>query len=313
MNNIEYDLERELGDELKVNVVLKDLVSIGVGGVADFFYEAKSIENLVHAVSYAYKLKIPYFVIGSGTNVIPSDAGFPGLVIKNSSSNIVFANDSSQVIADSGVKIASLVNLAASRGLGGLEFLFGVPGTIGGAVYGNAGAFGYEISDFVKSLTLLLPKDEEMIMAKHSSAWMNFSYRKSNLKTDNFSKDSKPIILTVRLQLVQRRRDEIVNMIQENLKLKKGKQPLSERSSGSFFKNIGLESELSAGYLLDQSGVKKLKVGGAAFSKKHANFLVNSKNATALDIRMLADKAKKAVKEKFGKDLEEEIEYIGRW
>ena len=313
MDDKEKKISLEFGDRLKNNVVLRDHVSMKVGGVADYFLTAETIEDLVHAVSFSYKIGLPYFVLGGGYNVIPSDLGFPGLVIHNKSSNIVFANDSSQVIADSGVNLATLINLAAGRDLGGLEFLFGVPGTVGGAIYGNAGAFGSEIGVFVKSLTILMPKEGQMVVVKHSANWMNFSYRKSILKKEYAANDFKPVILTARLQLVQRRRDEITKVIRENLRLKKINQPLEEHSSGSFFMNPGLGREMSAGFLLDQAGAKRIKVGGASFSKKHANFLINSKNATANDVRLLANQAKDLVENKFDVRLKEEIEYIGTW
>lgn len=313
MEDIEDILHKEFGDRLKRNEVLRDHVSLKVGGVADYFFEAKNIEDLVHAVSTAYKSKIPYFILGGGYNIVPSDAGFPGFVIKNSSSNIVFSPDFSTVIVDSGVNLGRLINLAAGRDLGGLEFLFGIPSTVGGAIYGNAGAFKYEISDFVKSVTLLVPRGDKMMVVKHDPAWMNFSYRSSKLKSGFSEEKFKPVILTATLQLVQRRKDEILRMMRENIHAKKTSQPLDERSAGSFFKNAGTNKEMAAGYLLDQSGCKKLRVGGAEFSRKHANFLINKKNATASDIRSLASKAKDAVNSKYNIDLQEEVEYIGKW
>ncbi|MCL5410880.1 MAG: UDP-N-acetylmuramate dehydrogenase [Patescibacteria group bacterium] len=314
MSDIENTLEKELGEDLKKNVCLRDFVSIGVGGVADFFYVAKNIDQLAKCIMLAHELKVPYFVLGGGYNVIPSDSGFPGIVIKNESNNVAFSGDNSQVIVDSGVSIGKLINLAASRDLGGLEFLFGVPGTVGGAVYGNAGAFGYEIGDFVKSVILLLPKeDKTTIVVNKPCEWFNFAYRSSKLKTDFNSEKFKPIILTVKLQLVRRRKDEILGLMQQNMAKKKDSQPLNEKSAGSFFKNPDTNSETTAGYLLDKSGAKKLKMGGAAFSKQHANFLVNRKNASASDVRKLAEKAKDSVKDRFNVDLEEEVEYIGKW
>lgn len=317
MDEAEKNLIKELDDgNLKLNFSLKNEVSIKVGGPADYFYEANRIDDLVKAVSSAYKYKKPYFILGGGYNIVPSDSGFPGLIIKNNTSNIAFSDDNSQVIVDSGVNLGKLINLAASRGLGGLEFLFGVPGTIGGAVYGNAGAFNYEISDFVKSIILLRPANGEMKVVKRGKEWMNFSYRSSHLKEENaLEKDKfKPVILTVKLQLVKRRRDEILDLMQTNLKQKKQGQPLDEISAGSFFKNPGpTEKNQSAGYLLDSCGAKKLRIGGAGFSKKHANFLINRKNATASDIRRLAEKAKNIVFDKSKINLEEEIEYIGKW
>jgi UDP-N-acetylmuramate dehydrogenase len=309
--NTEKILEEELGEKLIKNHPVKEYVSLRVGGVADYFYTADDIAELTHAVSLARRLHLPYFVLGGGYNVVPSDSGFQGLVIRNRSSNIVFSPDFSTVIVDSGMGLGKLINLAAGRDLGGLEFLFGVPGTVGGAIYGNAGAFGYEIGDFVKSVTLLVPKDDKMVIVRHTAEGMHFSYRSSKLK-EKLTGD-KPVILTATIQLVQRRKDEILRMMQENIALKKKSQPLDEVSAGSFFKNIGLGRDNAAGYLLESAGAKRLRIGDAAFSKKHANFLVNKKNATATDIKTLAETAKGLVKEKFNKDIDEEIEYIGRW
>lgn len=311
MEEIGLELARELGGELKQNEPLKNFTSLKVGGVADFFYVAKTIDDLIKAVISAQNLKLSYFILGGGYNIVPSDSGFAGLVIKNETANIAFSGDTSQVIVDSGVRLGNLINLAASRDLGGLEFLFGVPGTVGGAVYGNAGAFSYEIGDFVKSLVLLVPKDEKMAIVKRSSSWMNFSYRSTKLKEEYKSEKLKPVILTITLQLVKRRRDEILDLMQANLRKKKVDQPLDETSAGSYFMNP--EDNRSAGLLLDKVGAKKMKIGGASFSKKHANFLINKKNATASDIRKLAEKAKNEVTSKFGIDLREEVEYIGRW
>ncbi len=313
MNDLDAELRKILGEELQQNVILRDFVSMKVGGVADYFYVAQDIGNLTLAVSAAIKLKIPYFILGGGYNVIPSDLGFPGLVIKNECSNIAFSPDFSTVIADSGVNLGRLINQAAGHDLGGLEFLFGVPSTVGGAVYGNAGAYGHAIGDFVRSVTLLMPKDGTVVIVKHTPDWMKFSYRSSALKSEYKKEKYKPVILTVTLQLVQRRKDEILRMMQENLGTKKQNQPLAEKSAGSFFKNPGDGLEKSAGYLLEHAGAKRIRQGGAAFSKKHANFLINRKNATASDVHDLAEKAKKIVKEKFDCDLEEEIEYIGKW
>lgn len=312
-DEIEHELRKILGEELKQNVVLRDFVSIKVGGVADYFYTASDIGSLTLAVSAAIKLKIPYFILGGGYNVIPSDLGFPGLVIRNLSSNIAFSPDFSTVISDSGVNLGRLINQAAGHDLGGLEFLFGVPATVGGAVYGNAGAFGHATGDFVRSVTLLVEKEGSAVIVKHSPEWMDFSYRSSSLKVNFKGSKHKPVILTVTLQLVQRRKDEILRMMQTNSEMKKQSQPLGEKSAGSFFKNPGDGPEKSAGYLLDKAGVKRMRIGGAAFSKKHANFLINRKNATATDVFNLAEKAKEAVKNKFNLDLEEEVEYIGKW
>jgi len=306
-------LKKQIGPETEDNVLLRNFVSLKAGGVADYFYVAKNISDLSLAVSVAYKHKLPYFVLGGGYNVLPSDSGFPGLVIKNECSNIVFSSESSTAIVDSGVHLGKLINLAAGRDLGGLEFLFGVPGTIGGAIYGNAGAFNHEISDFVRSVTVLVPSSDGLKILKCDPKWMNFSYRKSKLKSDMWDSNFRPVILTATIQLVQRRKDEILRLMQEHLSEKKRVQPLGEISAGSFFMNSNEGKGGAAGYMLDKVGAKNLRVGGAAFSKKHANFLINKKNASATDIKNLALKAKELVKDKFDITLNEEVEYIGRW
>jgi UDP-N-acetylmuramate dehydrogenase len=311
MSNTRDVLISELGIGLLENVPLSEHVSLKVGGRAEFYYVAKDIASLTNAVSVSYKNDIPFFVLGGGYNIVPSDSGFDGLVIRNMSNNIVFSPQASTVIVDSGISIAALINMAAGRDLGGLEFLFGVPGTLGGAIYGNAGAFGYEISDFLKSVTLLTEKDGKLVITKHDNNWMNFSYRSSKLK--NSKNGFRPVILTATLQLVQRRKDEILRQMQANLNLKKDSQPLTEISAGSFFRNAGVGREMAAGYLLEQVGAKRFSEGGAAFSQKHANFLINKKKATAANIRTLADRAKEAVNERFGVNLKEEIEYMGKW
>ena len=316
MLNIE-ELKANLGDKLEENVLLRDFTSMGVGGVADFFYRAQKVDDLVGAVSYLSKNQIPYFILGGGYNIIVSDMGFPGVVIKNEVKDIVFSGDSTEVIVGSGVEISRLLMDSASRDFGGLEFMFGIPGTIGGSVYGNAGAFGHSIGDFVKSATILIPggEDREAKIVRHTGKWFEFGNRTSKLK--ELSKlhpfDDKPIILSVKLQLCQSRKDVILRKMQENMKVKNNSQPLGVKSAGCFFRNPGVGREQAAGFLLDRSGAKRFKVGDAIVSKAHANFVVNKNKATADDIRRLAGQMKDAVRAEFRTVLEEEIEYIGRW
>ena len=308
--NTEAELRKTLGDGLKLNEPLRDHSSIHVGGVADFFYEAHEVADLARACSAAYEIDLPFLVLGGGYNIIPSEAGFPGLIILNKTDNVIFSLDSSTVIVDSGVSLGRLINLAAGRDCGGLEFLAGVPGTVGGAIYGNAGATEQAIGDYVKSVTLLIPENGKMVAVKKDKNYMNFSYRTTYLKSNFKESIYKPVILTATIQLVQRRKDEIMRMLRNNIAKKMERQPVREFSAGSFFKN---PKDQAAGSLLEKAGVKKMKVGDATFSGKHANFLINKKNASANDIRTLAEKAKEAVREKFDVNLEEEVEYIGKW
>ena len=311
------ELKENFGDKLEENILLRDFTSMGVGGVADYFFRAQRVDELVGIVSYCSKNQVPYFILGGGYNLVISDMGFPGVVIKNEVKDIVFSGDSAEVIVGSGVEIARLLMDSASRDLGGLEFMFGIPGTIGGAVYGNAGAFGHAIGDFVKSVTLLIPGSEsrETKIVRHSGKWCMFGNRTSRLK--EFSRthplESKPVILSIKLQLAQSKKEVILRKMQDNVKIKRSSQPLGEKSAGSFFKNPGIGKEQSAGFLLEKSGAKRFHVGDAVVSKVHANFVINRNKATAEDIRRLAGQMKDAVRAEFRTDLEEEIEYVGKW
>jgi len=311
------DFRGQFGSKIEENVLLRDFTSIGVGGVDDYFYRAEKIEEMVVLLSYLSRKEIPYFVLGGGYNIVVSDLGFPGVVIKNELRDIVFSGDRAEVIVGSGVDISRLLMDAASRDLGGLEFLIGIPGTIGGAIYGNAGAFGHAIGDFTKSVTILIPgrKNREARIVRHTQKWLEFANRTSRLK--EFSRvhpsENKPVILSARLQLARSKKEVILHKMQEDLQIKRRAQPLEAKSAGCFFKNPGPQKEQSAGFLLDQSGAKKLRIGDAIVSKKHANFILNRGRATAEDIRRLASQMKDLVRAKFRADLEEEVEYVGKW
>jgi UDP-N-acetylmuramate dehydrogenase len=313
----EQQLKELLGEELKSNVILRDYTSMKVGGVADFFYEARTVDELVKGVSAALTVGIPYFILAGGYNVVISDIGYPGLVIRNLTSGLVFLPGTAELIADGGLSLPKLISESASRDLGGLEYLFGVPGTVGGAVYGNAGALEHSIGESVRFVTLLIPnpKTRDYRIVKYKADWFDFSYRLSKLKEHAaiYPDAPRPVILTVKLQLAKGKSEIILDRMRKNLALKKSKQPVGEYNSGSFFMNPGNVKEQSAGFLLDQVGAKKMKIGKAAVSKKHANFIVNKGNAKAEDIRRLAEQLKIKVRDEYRVNLKEEIEYVGRW
>lgn len=311
------------------HVVIRNFTSLRVGGVADYFLEAKTVEELIQAVRAAVKLKIPYFILGGGSNIIFSDYGYPGLIIKNATSNIAIMKEKSQVIADSGVLLGRLIMECVSHDLAGLEFLYGVPGTVGGALYGNAGSFGKAIGDYLKNITLLKIdlKDGIPKIVQFDASWMVFDYRKSKLKT--LKSKWKPVILSARFQFSQNQKEEIMRKLNTYKNQRWQSQPLG-LSAGCIFKNpipkelkditgLGtkgmpeLPKERRAGYLLDSAGAKKMKIGGAEVSSKHANFILNIDNAQATDIRMLIEEMREKVRQKFSLTLEEEIEYIGQW
>lgn len=323
MNKIKI-LTDALKDGLKEHEVMRNHTTMRVGGVADFYFEAKTVDDLVKAVKVAIKTDTPYFIIGGGSNIIFSDFGYPGLVIKNSTSNIAFMNEKSQAIVDAGVPLISFILSATSHNLSGLEFLYGVPGTVGGSIYGNAGAYGQAIGDFVKYVTVLMPSGE---IVQQEAKWMEFGYRESILKKETGSR--KPVILSCRIQLAQNRQGEIMRRINSYKEKRWQTQPVG-MSAGCIFRNPipkelenvtgrgskgmpDLPKERRAGYILDKSGAKKLKVGNAKVSSKHANFIINESAAKAQEIRQLIELMRSAVKEKFDVDLREEVEFVGQW
>jgi len=312
-------LKQILGKNLKEHVVLRDYTTMKVGGVADYFYIAKTVEEIIQAVMAAKKLKIPYEILGGGSNVIVSDFGFGGLIILNRSSNLAVLLDKAQIIVDSGVSLSRLITEAANHSLAGLEPLFGIPGTVGGAIYGNAGAYGLEISQLVKNITVLSSQGK---IARYSAKWLEPEYRSTKLKTLKKERQNVPIILSARLQLFPNKKEEILRKLAYYKKLKEEKQPCGQCSAGSIFKNpqfqkdkrsIKQQKEMSAGYILEKIGAKRMRIGDAQVSKKHANFIINKNKARALDIRALIDELRDKVREKRGIVLEEEIEYIGQW
>ncbi|OGD57047.1 UDP-N-acetylenolpyruvoylglucosamine reductase [Candidatus Berkelbacteria bacterium RBG_13_40_8] len=340
--NKEKILINNLKEGLREHEIMRNHTTLRVGGVADFYYEAKTIDDLIKAIKISQKANIPYFVLGDGSNILFSDYGFPGLIIKNLTSNIAFMNEKSQVIVDSGMPLARLILESTSRNLSGIEFLYGVPGTVGGAVYGDAGAFGQAIGDFVKYVTLFLPyeksklehieikenqKSKDPRIVQFTRDWMGFSYRSSKIKrTESLQ---KPIILSVIFQLAQSRQEEIMR----RLNMYKEKRIISQpwgQSAGCVFRNPipaelknvtgagsvnmpELPKERTAGFMLERAGAKKLRVGSAKVSPKHANFVLNTNGATAQEIRKLIEQMRSVVREKFDINLEEEIEYVGQW
>jgi len=327
-----YKKITEILPDIKEHVVMRDYNTFHVGGVADYFYESRSSGDLVRVVRLALEHQIPYFILGNGSNVLFSDYGIPGIVIKNSSANIAVMKEKSQIITDSGVMLSRVIIEAAENDLSGLEFLYGIPGTIGGALYGNAGAWGHSIGDYVKNITLLIidPKDDipqRMQIVQYDHSWMNFGYRTSKLK--KIKSKTKPVILSVKLQLAQNQKEDIMRKLNHFKEERFKTQPMGI-SAGCIFKNPipqelknitgrgtlcmpELPKERRAGFMLEKAGTKKMRVGDAEVSNIHANFIINKANAKASDIRTLIEEMREKVSQKYNITLEEEIEYIGQW
>jgi len=267
------------------------------GGPADVLVEVHAAKELIAAVCCAHATHQPVTVLGFGANVLVSDAGIRGLVVLNRAERLVFRGPS--VDADSGTNLALLAKKAAVKGVGGLEFLVGIPGTVGAAVYGNAGTGSTWISKIVEDVQIL---KQDGSLVSLSPEEMDFSYRHSRVKS------TSEIIVSVRLKGFSAFEKQILKRMDEFMLLRKN-QP-GGSSTGSVFKNpVGDH----AGRLIEAAGLKGYQIGGAEISAMHANFILNKGGASASDIRRLIEFAKFKVYEKFSVSLKEEIQYLGDW
>lgn len=300
VDSVARKLVSESKMSIQENVVLAKHTTYKIGGHADYFVSAKSAEDIINAIAFANKIKIPFVVISGGSNVLVSDAGFRGLVIKNNITDISINSETGVVQAGSGASTTFLSHLCKDEGLFGFEFGIAFPGKIGGAIFGNAGCFGKEIKDILARVQVL--KDGKIVWMKNREC--EFTYRGSI-----FKKHRDWVIIKAEFKLkkgdpvnIQARMDEMV----QNKKLA---QPLGELAVGSVFKNH--KTGECAWKLIDGAGFRGFKLGGAQVSEKHTNFILNADGATASDIKELILKIKFSVKEKFGVELEEEIQYVG--
>ena len=311
------------------NVSLKNYTTFKIGGRAKYFFTAKTKEDLFCAITAAKKLKLPFFVLGGGSNLLVSDKGYNGLIINFQFPSLclqkrrgrrnaflrppkrrgrrnaflrppIFNFQKNKIIVGAGTRLGELVNASAERRLTGLEWAVGIPGTVGGAVFGNAGAFQKSMKDIVKEVEVLDVKDLRFKIYDFKKC--KFGYRNSI-----FKHKKNLIILSVVLKLKKEKKSEIKKKIKEYLNYKKERQPLDYPSAGSIFKN---PSGFSAGELIEKCGLKGKRIGGAQISEKHANFIVNLGNARAKDVKKLINLIKKEVKKKFGASLDEEIQYL---
>lgn len=285
----------------KENILLDELMSkhtsFKVGGKADFFIKAYFIEEIKSVLKIAKDNNIPLFVIGNGTNLLFKDEGYRGIVLQIKLEDIKI--DENEVTVQSGVKNAVLSNKLLDNSLSGFEFASGIPGTIGGAIKMNAGAYGKEIKDIVKEVTYL---DFDGNVHTISNEECEFSYRHSRFLNE------KAIILEVKFHFEKGNKQEIKDIISELLKQRKEKQPLEYPNAGSTFKRG--ENYITA-KLIDECGLKGYTIGGAQVSEKHAGFLINKENASAKDILDLIEYVQKVVKEKTKEDIKLEVEIVG--
>ena len=298
-------IEEKVGRPPETEVDLRNHSNFRIGGPADFFFKAATFEELRAVIAIARESGFRYYVIGGGFNLLFDDAGFRGLIIQNSCQGLHVDPDLFRVTALGGTPLTDLTGLCRERGLEGLEFLAGIPGTVGGAVYGNAGAFGRSIGEFLEKALLMAPTGEECRVALPGD--FEFSYRHSRLKT------TRDIILEATFRLKSGDRAGSGTCMDAYLALRAERHPTLEMAyAGSYFKNPQAPdgSRMAAGKLLEQVGAKELAIGGAAVFHGHGNFLYNRGGATAADIRALAAVLKSRVKDRFGLDLEEEVIFL---
>ena len=295
-------------DQFQLDVNLARYTSARVGGPAEMFITANNALELQTAVELAYAQRIPYFILGGGSNILVSGAGMQGLVIMNRAREVSFRHTGAGVVctAESGMNLSSLARQCIAKGLGGLEWAIGIPGTIGGAVVGNSGAHGGEMKDVVQAATVWEPGRGARI---YTNEELEYAYRDSILKQEQIKDIWRRVVLAAEMSLTLDDSDTLSARAQAFTTHRKQTQP-GGASVGSMFKN---PENYYAGYLIESAGLKGLRVGGAQISEKHANFFVNDEDATAEDIRALFAEAWNTVREQFGIEMELEVELVGNW
>jgi UDP-N-acetylmuramate dehydrogenase len=296
-------LER-LGTAPSENVPLSAMSSFGIGGPADLFFEARTEDELMAAMALAAELDYPFYVIGGGNNLLFDDAGYRGVVIRNRLEGL--EKGAGRLMVHSGTGLPCVLREALDASLTGLEFLAGIPGTVGGAVYGNAGAYGSSIGDVLETATVLRTNGRRETLSKEA---MGFGYRDSALKTAA----GAGIVLSAVLVCPPGDSRESEAKIREVLEKRRTKHPpLGTACAGSYFKNScsATGMRIAAGQLLEQAGARGLAVGDAAVYEKHCNFIINKGNARSADVLALAEKLKGKVWKAFGVRLEEEVIYL---
>jgi UDP-N-acetylmuramate dehydrogenase len=325
-------MKKNISDKLKgmlsgiqENILLKKYTTYKIGGPAKYFFIAKTKDDLINALKAAQSLKMPVFILGGGSNLLISEKGFNGLVIKIDIFDIKFQGN--EAVVGAGANLTRLAYLSADDGLSGLEWSAGIPGTVGGAIYGHAQAFGTKISDAVKNVEAINFKGP-----KGHPKLENFTKKQCqfSLKNSIFKRNKDLVIISAVLEFKKEKAETIKNRIKKFLEYRRINHPMSFPSAGSIFINSEVKIKnkkllekfpelneynkngaIPSGYLIEKSGIAGKRIGNAQISEKHANFIVNLGGANAKDVLALMNLAKKKVKKTFGIELEPEIQFIG--
>ena len=305
--------------QIQENIILAPYTTFKIGGPAEYFALVKTLEELQEAIAWAKENAKDIFVFGGGSNLLISDNGIKGLVIKLDLQRLEF--DENKVIVGAGLSLAYLLNQALENSLTGLEFAAGVPGTVGGAIRGNAGTYGLAMGDVVTAIRYLDKNNELKTMAKNEA---DFAYRHSIFKVNNY--------LIVEAELLLAKGDVAASkaLVQERLMYRKNNHP-NQPSAGCIFRNISFKEadieslkaksievekflehkKIPAGYLIEKAGLKAKTIGQAQVSTQHANYIINLGGAKAEEVMILTSLIKQQIRDKFGLQLEEEVQFVG--
>jgi UDP-N-acetylmuramate dehydrogenase len=299
---LERNYKKEAKDLIKGRVLfdapMRQFTSIKVGGPADTLFFPKDADELRKLVRYAWRRSIPYFILGKGTNLVIRDKGVRGWVISLSQGLKKIQMDGEEIEAEAGLSLQRLVKFSIQKGVTGLEPFFGIPGTVGGGLAMNAGAWGVELKDVVKSASLMKEDGEVVEWPRRK---LRFSYRKLNIP-------ASWVILKGRFQVNKGKKEEIFEKVKSYSEMRKRTQPLGYPSAGSIFKN---PKEGPAGKWIEEVGLKGFRMGQAMVSDRHANFIINLGKATAEEVINLMDLVERKTYEEKGIFLEREVRVVG--
>jgi UDP-N-acetylmuramate dehydrogenase len=284
------------------NEPLASRTSFGIGGPADFFVEPGRADGIEKAIEGSRERGIPYFLLGAGTNLLVADAGVEGLVVRVATREHHI--EGTRVTAAAGLKMMRLARIAADANLRGFEFAIGVPGSVGGAVYQNAGCWGKEMREVLVEACGFMPGSGKK---RWTLADLRFGYRTSSLREGDLKGG---FVVEATIQLQRGDGEEAKAQMAKLTRERNDTQPIKTKNCGSVFKNPPGDS---AGRLVQAAGLKGLRQGAAVISQLHGNFIVNEGGATAADVAKLIERARAEVKRRFNAELEPEVELVGRW
>jgi UDP-N-acetylmuramate dehydrogenase len=312
MNNFQSpisDLATALGPRARRDEPLASHTAMRVGGPADLLVICESVDELIEVVGLAWRHGVPWRLLGGGCNVLVADGGVRGLVIVNRAARIEF--DGTMARAETGAQLAVLAREAVERGLAGLEWAAGLPGTVGGAVVGNAGAFEGNVAGVLRSAAVLEPDGG---VVERPDEWFEFEYRESRIKRQPTSsppmggtEGGRSVVLAATFELEPGEPNKLAAQASDILEWRRTHHPAGA-TMGSTFKN---PPDSHAGYLIEQAGLRGYRIGGAQVSELHGNFFMNTGGATAADVLALIEHVRAEVQRQFGVGLELEIELVG--